>query len=125
MKNDITLLLLVSLSLTTCDYNDITASTEIKGRWEWKSTCGGIIGCVYASASNERTLIIGQKKLAIEQNGGSEFDTNYTIVKKIYLDDSASYELTIDNGSVWKAIIKNNYLIIEDGIASSEYQRLD
>jgi hypothetical protein len=64
-----------------CNQEDPAPSLTLEGQWEWKSTCGGIVGCEYSSDSQHELLIINASAITIRRNGHVIMQSKYTINK--------------------------------------------
>lgn len=119
-------LILTVLGLIACEDND-SYSNNLKGKWDWKSTCGGFVGCVYASETGERSLIIESSSLKIiDQQQQVTFEHQYIVKKITRSENSTHYELELDNGAIWNAEVSNTTLDIIDSINfGSSYKRVN
>jgi hypothetical protein len=124
MKTNGILIIIVVLSLTCCE-DSIKISTEIKGHWKWKSTCGGIVGCVYPSKTNTQKMVIQEELLRQFTNSDLTFSKHYSIKSLIEQGNSVTYEIAVDDNGVWVVSISNNILTINYGsVMESIYERI-
>jgi hypothetical protein len=124
MKTPLVIILVVCL-LMSCDKNEIKISDSLKGQWKWKSSCGGIVGCTYASKTEERTLIIDDSDFEIVHNGIVEFKGTYEIKSTSIQDNGKVYEIEFTDGTRWTASIsKNNLSTGYSTFMYSNYERI-
>jgi hypothetical protein len=94
-----------------CGHEDPAPSLSLNGVWKWKSTCGGIVGCVYSSDTQPEFLIVEEGKLTMRRNGEVTVQSTYTIqsissptedsrVYKILLDGELDYDITIEGNKL-------------------------
>ncbi len=124
MKTSRLLILIIALTLTFCDDN-IRISTDLKGHWKWKSTCGGIVGCTYPSQTNNQNMIIQETLLQQFVNGDLTFSKSYSIKSLVEGDNSMTYEVEFDDDEIWTVEISNNILtILYNSVIESTYDRI-
>jgi len=96
---------------SACNHEDPTPSLSLKGVWKWQSTCGGIVGCVYSSDSQEQLLTINEHELTMRQNGDVTVQSTYTLqnvsspngnsrVYKILVDERLDYDIVIEGNKL-------------------------
>jgi hypothetical protein len=123
MKTQLFIILAI-YSLISCDKNEIKISDSLKGQWKWKSSCGGIVGCTYASKTEVRTLIIDDLNFEITRNGVVEFKSSYHIKNTSTQDNAKVYEVEFTDGTSWTASIsKNNLYTAYSAYMYSNYER--
>ncbi|MFN3841479.1 MAG: hypothetical protein ACK4RF_12310 [Cyclobacteriaceae bacterium] len=106
MRYILTLTLLLQLTITSCEKED-SVSLEIRGKWDWKSTCGGFTGqCGYSSQDNIKTVEITESRLVEKVNGLTTLDTEYIIINKSMDGSSTSYEIELNNGQIWSFTLR-------------------
>jgi hypothetical protein len=125
MRYLFTIILLLQLTISSCDKED-NFSLELIGKWNWKSTCGGITGqCGYSSVDNIKTVEITKSRLIEKVNGLTTLDTGYKIKSKSKDSSSTSYEIELNNGQIWRLALRTiETLDIEKGDFWDNYERL-
>ncbi len=123
MRNLLTLTLLLQLTISSCEKED-SVSLEIKGKWNWRSICGGVTGqCGYSSQDNIKTVEITESRLIEKVNGLTTLDTEYTIINKS-TDGSISYEIALNSGQNWSFNLRTTEtLMIVKGDFWDTYER--
>lgn len=122
-KNIAALFFLVGSLSSRCTYNDIYGSTSLKGEWEWMKTCGGIVGCVSASTTNQQRLIIDESTIREFSNGTLMYEGAYEIINMTTHDEKSVYELSVQNAGDWMAEVGRNSLSITRSFLFSTYKR--
>jgi hypothetical protein len=124
MKINRLLMLILALTLTFCD-DSVRISTDLKGHWNWKSTCGGVVGCTYPSQTNNQKMIIQETLIQQFTNGDLTFSRNYSIKSTAKGDNSMTYEIEFDDDEIWIGEISNNILTIQyNSVIASNYERI-
>ncbi len=123
MKTWLWLFFLACVSLS-CERNEPEITNELKGQWIWKSTCGGIVGCVTATVTTFRILTIADSEMKITENGDLTFRDTYQINSLTNEDDSKVYEIEFSDGMIWKISVSGKHLAIEYSFLISVYKRL-
>src|SRR5687767_4633583 len=112
MRTGLSIILLTCL-LAACNKDNVGVSNELKGQWHWKSSCGGVVGCVYASDTNSRTLTITESTIEISEKGDITFSKAYQVKKVTSADNSKSYEIEFSDGTTWTGVVSDNHLTTE------------
>ncbi len=84
-KLTISLIILLSIVLISCDDKPTEIVNPIVGNWRWVQSCGGIAGaCIYAdSVDYTRTITFDYNSNFYElRNGSVTFTGKYRIVRK-------------------------------------------
>jgi hypothetical protein len=117
-------MVIVTCLLTGCDDRDATICYSLKGHWTWKSTCGGVVGCVFASGTTYRTLKITDSTMEIVDNGLVTFQSEYSVQNVTDQDNAKLYQIELDDGIVWMVTISDNNLITDyASVIYSVYER--
>jgi hypothetical protein len=117
-------IILLSCLLAACHKDNVGVSNELKGQWHWKSSCGGVVGCVYASDTDTHTLSITESTIEISDNGDITFSKAYQVKKVISADNSKSYEIEFSDGTTWTGVVSDNHLTTEFAtVIFSVYER--
>lgn len=123
MEGNRLFILILALSLTSCDDSD-RISTELKGHWNWKSTCGGVVGCTYPSQTYTQKMVIQETLIQQFTNDNLTFSRQYSIKSSVKGDNSMIYEIEFDDGEIWIGEISNNTLTIQyNSVITSKYER--
>ncbi len=124
MKAWVCLFFLACLSLS-CDRNEPEITNGLKGQWIWKSTCGGIVGCVPAPTTISRILTISSSEMKIVNDGNIAFEKTYYIKNVSIQDNSKLYEVEFNDGIVWTVTLTENQLATDyASVIYSVYSRL-
>jgi hypothetical protein len=123
MKTRLFILFLTCI-LSSCEQKDTGISTRLTGQWNWKSTCGGVVGCVYSSPTNVKTLKITDSTIELTDNGQVTLEREYLINDVTDGDNSKVYEIEFTDGATWTGTVSNNTLNIDEfSFISSVYER--
>jgi hypothetical protein len=107
-------LLLATIAIFSCSEDqDTRPSSSFKGKWIWKSTCGGFIGCTYASGSASQELMIGDSVIFQRQNGKLIWSDTYVLKNVSTNGDSVVFELEMSDGTTWICTVTHNELSVE------------
>lgn len=124
MKRNRLPILVLALTLTFCE-DSVRISTDLKGHWKWKSTCGGFVGCTYPSQTNTKKLIIQETQIQQFTAGDLTFSKDYSIKSLTVEDNSMTYEIEFGDNEIWNGEISNNILTIHHGsVITSTYERI-
>ena len=123
MRTGLFIILLTSV-LAACDKDTVGVSNELKGQWKWKSSCGGVVGCVNASDTDTQTLTITDSNFEITDNGNITFNKTYLVKKVTHTDDTRTYQIEFSDGTTWTADVTDKYLTTEFAtVIYSVYER--
>lgn len=124
MRTRLFIILLLTSVLSACHKDTVGVSKELKGQWKWKSSCGGVVGCLYASDTNTQTLSITDSNFEITDNGNITFNKTYLVKKLTHTDDARRYEIGFSDGTTWIANLRDNELTTEfASVIFSVYER--
>lgn len=112
----------LSATFISCD-DEKNNTTDIVGTWRWQSTCGGFVGCLYASSTNYKTLRITETTMEFSENGKTTGSGSYTINSVTGDDISKTYEIEVSDGGLLTVSVENNLLTIEAIPTTSVYKR--
>lgn len=115
--------LLILLALTSCHDDEIAVSPKLEGTWNWQSSCGGFVGCVYPTSKDSKTLTITETSVELNDNGKITMSGTYTVNSTTGDDNSRTYEMELNDGAIWTATIENNVLSIHNVVVTSVYKR--
>jgi hypothetical protein len=101
---------------------NVTSIDQIKGRWKWESTCGGIIyQCNFSSKTVYASIEFTNDLKFIETHNDTVYlKTNYSITK--YDDTFGTIVLENPAISLPVAIIDNKLLITRGELTDSYYK---
>jgi hypothetical protein len=103
---------LVVLLMVSCQDDENSPSSPLRGKWNWKSSCGGIVGCTYESAEHTQELIFGNSTLVLRENDHVVWGYTYTVKSTSSDGDSTTIEIELEDGSVWYCTISGNTLTV-------------
>ena len=112
----------LSTMFISCD-DEKNNTTDIVGTWRWQSSCGGVVGCLYATSTNYKTLRITDTMIEYSENGKITGSEPYTINSLTGDDISKTYEIEVSNGGILTVSVQDNVLIIEAIPVTSVYKR--
>lgn len=121
--------MLAWLSGASCQYEDVPASNDLKGTWEWFRSCGGVVGCVHAANSPEMVhkKIIGMATIQTVANNGESTTVDYTIEKVKLQENARVFEIMTGDGQKYTMTVKNDTLVAsvpELPVLASLYKRI-
>ena len=106
----------------SCD-DEKHSTTDMVGSWRWQSTCGGVVGCLYATATNYKTIRITETMIEYSENGKITGIEAYTINSVTGDGISKTYEIEVSNGGILTASVQGTMLTNEAIPAVSVYMR--
>lgn len=125
MKRYIAFILLIQLTLGACDNDDKGASNELAGQWKWLSTCGGIVGCVHSTSTDQSLMTISGTTINMKQGNTSGLSSPYEIQNRTDQDNATIYQVKITSiGEIWNISVEKNKLIITDNVFTRTYSRI-
>lgn len=119
-------IILVTCLLFACDKDDVGISHELKGIWNWRSTCGGFVGCVYSSPGNHMTMRISETAIVTttsNRNGTSSTSASYQLIDKQHQDDNTIYTLKLTDGTIRVMTVSMDNLSSDSDLISTYYTR--
>ena len=128
MKTRLFIILITSL-LLACDKDDEGISNELKGQWNWKSTCGGVVGCVSSTPDYRMTMQISETDMVTtvsNKDGTNLTSSSYLLIERQDQGGNTIYKIKFTNGTILTLTVNRDNLSItrDDFIFSSSYQRL-
>jgi hypothetical protein len=120
------LLVCVALFLHACDDSETKPTNSLEGEWNWKSTCGGFVGCVYATNDLRITLSFEGTNMATKENG-DVIQVNTFTIKSVTEDAGVkTFNLVLNDGAEYAASIEGDLLTIgPNSTIVSVYERAD
>jgi hypothetical protein len=118
----LTLTFAFGVTFTSCD-DERHNTTNIVGTWSWQSTCGGVVGCLYATSTNHKILRITDTMMEYTENGKITGSEPYTINSVTVDHISKTYEIEVSNGGTLTVSVQDSLLIIEALPITSVYKR--
>jgi hypothetical protein len=101
----------------------VTSIDQIPGKWNWESTCGGVIDtCSYSSKSNNASIEFTSDGKYIEKHNDIVYmQSDYSIIK---YDDTLG-TLLLDNSNISRPVaVINNRLLISRGDSLDTYIKI-
>jgi hypothetical protein len=123
LKLFVLLLGILACSKQNDDNLTVTSLDQLRGEWEWVSTCGGLTpDCTYSSASNHAEILFSLNGIFVEKHNDTICQqTHYTVIKI----NETSGTLILDNKEYQSPIrIVNNQLEIRRGELADTYKKI-
>jgi hypothetical protein len=115
---------IITIIVSGCsDKINVTSIDQIPGKWQWESTCGGIVyECTYSSKSTFAKIEFTSNGRYIEKHNDTIYlQTNYSISKY----DDMMGTLILENPSDSRPItILDNRLLISRGELMDRYIKI-
>jgi hypothetical protein len=126
MKKYIAFILLIQLTFGACDNDDKEASNRLSGRWKWRSTCGGFVGCRYPiSAADQVIMTISSTSISTKQDNADGSSSTYEILNRTNQDDATIYQVKITStGETWDITVNNDKLVMTNAVFTKTYSRI-
>lgn len=129
MRN-IILIIGVFVSMVSCGSNDDDTridNSELIGKWNWISSCGGIVdGCWYPSEDNYETVEFTNNLYIRKMNGVIiETEINYSITGSFLSGTDLIYIIEFQNGNIMRFMFIDDNLSIEGGDFWRDYERIE
>jgi hypothetical protein len=117
-------ILIIVILISSCTKKIVVTSIDqIPGKWNWESTCGGVIDtCSYSSKSNYASVEFTSDGKYIEKHNDIVYmQSDYSIIK---YDDTLG-TLLLDNSNISRPIaVINNRLLISRGDSLDTYIKI-
>ncbi len=123
----ILIIILIGITITSCDKNEEIQIKDLSGNWIWTSSCGGFSGlCHYPNKENFKSFEITNEKIIEKINGVIMLDEFYEITNTSDTNNpyEKNYELTFGVRTLNLTLFQNqNKLAVfnETGIGFVDY----
>ncbi|MBE9489891.1 MAG: hypothetical protein IMY67_06325 [Bacteroidetes bacterium] len=125
-------LIILTFGILSCNSDDETQDevqidiSDLIGKWNWNSTCGGITGaCGYANEENFHTIeFIDDTSFIKITNGTITTNYTYSIIEFTIDDLYKTYKILLDNGDIYFYRIKEDKLWIHGGEITWLYDKM-
>ena len=114
------ILIIVLLFISCTKKIEVTSIDQIPGKWNWESTCGGVIDtCLYSSKSRYASIDFTSDGKYIEKHNETIYmQSDYSVIK--YDDNFGT--LLLDNSNISRPVtVLNNRLLITRGDSLDSY----
>ena len=121
----------LTLGIISCNSDDVAQDevqidiTDLIGKWNWISTCGGITGeCGYPSEDNFHSIEFKDESTYIKiSNGILSEQSSFSIIETSVVDSYNLYIIDFDKGNSTICRVQDDNLSMGSGTLLSYYER--
>jgi len=120
-------LFILSLGITTCSSDDETRidNSELIGKWNWISSCGGLTGgCWYPNENNYESIEFTNDIYIKKINGVLDTKISYSITDSYMNGTSLIFIMELDDSRTIRYRFIEGNLSVEGGDFWKEYGRI-
>jgi len=119
---------ILTLGIISCNTDDEVGigNSELIGKWNWISSCGGLTGdCWYPSTDNYESIEFTDNLYIKKNNGVIDTEINYSIIDTLISGIDEIFEIEFQDGNRIRYRFINDNLSIEGGDFWKEYERIN
>ncbi len=119
-------IIILTLGIVSCTSNDETVidNSELLGKWNWISSCGGFTGgCWYPGEENYSSIEFTKNVYIEKNNGVIATRINYAITDTYLNGTDLIYTIKLEDDHQVRLRFVNENLSIEGGDFWKEYER--